>query len=446
MEIPKLFLERMRESLGSGYGAFAESLQKDEVKALRLNVLKNVRSLPKELEISWHFEKVPWEERGFYYQADENAVPPGKHPLHEAGAYYIQEPSAMYPVALLKPGKNEKVLDLCAAPGGKSTQIASYMENTGLLVCNEPVSLRARILSSNIERMGVQNALVTNMEPVELSSAFPAFFDRVLVDAPCSGEGMMRRGDAARENWSMENVSMCAKRQADILDEAAKCVRPGGRMVYSTCTFSAEEDEDNVKAFIYRHPDFEIIKTEKLFPHIIRGEGHFAALLERRGDLAEGFYHNRRKKTGSPAELKACLDFLEGFLEKRAFERMDPGRIITFRGNLCLLPGGIRSIDGLKLERAGLCLGSVRKDRFEPSHSLAMALSKDGVKRFYDIPAKDPAALSYLKGMTINITDERSETVPDGWCLVTIDGVSAGLGKKSGSIIKNHYPRGLRIV
>ncbi|MBO4375163.1 MAG: RsmB/NOP family class I SAM-dependent RNA methyltransferase [Lachnospiraceae bacterium] len=446
MEIPAGFLEKMKESLGDEYGAFLDSLQKEEVKALRLNPLKGIHGLPENLEASWSLQNVPWEENGYYYEISEGFFPPGKHPLHDAGAYYIQEPSAMFPVSLLSPRKNEKVLDLCAAPGGKSTQTAAFMENTGLLVANEIIRSRAEILSANIERMGVRNAVVANMEPHGIAAAFPAFFDRVLVDAPCSGEGMMRRGDAARENWSTENVRMCASRQEEILNEAAKCVRPGGKLVYSTCTFSKEEDEENVEKFLAGHPDFSIIKTEKLYPHKVRGEGHFAALFERQGDAGNLMVYKCKKKSGCLPVPKQALGFLGSFLMQEAYERIDPERIISFKDSLYLLPEGMPDIGGMKVLRPGLCLGCMKKDRFEPAHSLAMALLAEDAQNVCNLPSDSPAAVSYLSGMTLSLSGEEAASLNDGWCLVTIDGISAGLGKKTGPVIKNHYPKGLRRV
>ncbi len=443
MEIPELFLERMKESLGNEYGAFLDCLQGEEVKALRINPLKGVLRLPETLEETWGLQGVPWEENGFYYEA-EDGLPPGKHPLHDAGAYYIQEPSAMYPVGLLSPGRNERVLDLCAAPGGKSTQIASYMENSGLLVSNEIIRSRADILSSNIERMGIKNTVVTNMEPQQISAAFPAFFDKVLVDAPCSGEGMMRRGDAAKENWSVENVLMCASRQAEILNEAAKCVRPGGRLVYSTCTFSKEEDEDNVESFLSAHTDFAVIKAEKLYPHKIRGEGHYAVLFERTGESSFSSNYKCKKKDRDTEGIKTALGFLEGFLTGESFKQIDPGRIITFKESLYLVPEGMTDIKGLKVLRPGLCLGSMKKDRFEPSHSLAMALSSKDVKNAYDLRIDSAQAPAWLSGMALNLSSDEAESLSNGWVLITIGSVSAGIGKKTGTVIKNHYPKGLR--
>ena len=246
--LPEAFLERMKNQLGEEYEAFLESFQRPRAVALRLNPLKG--ETPK---LPFVTATVPWEPMGYYYAPQAR---PGLHPYHEAGVYYLQEASAMAPVALLDPQPGERVLDLCAAPGGKSTQIAGRLLGKGLLVCNEINPSRAKILSRNIERLGVANALVTNEKPENLSRRLPGFFDRVLVDAPCSGEGMFRKEEAAVTDWSPETVEMCARRQAGILDRAAEMLRPGGRLVYSTCTFAPQEDEEAVQAFLIRHPEF----------------------------------------------------------------------------------------------------------------------------------------------------------------------------------------------
>ncbi|MBR1876817.1 MAG: RsmF rRNA methyltransferase first C-terminal domain-containing protein [Lachnospiraceae bacterium] len=462
MEIPAGFLSEMEKSLGEEYGAFLKSLGDEEVKALRINPLKGFKGFDEELIKKWCLEPVSWEENGFFYRAGQCEMPPGKHPLHEAGAYYIQEPSAMYPVSLLEPKEKEKVLDLCAAPGGKSTQIALHMKNTGLLISNEIILQRALVLSQNIERMGVKNAVVTSMEPERLASFFSAFFDKVLVDAPCSGEGMMRRGDAARENWSMENVNMCAARQHDILNEAAKCLKPGGRLVYSTCTFSEEEDEKNVERFLREHTDYELLSREKLYPHKIRGEGHFAAVFLRKGSSGtepEGSisaFNNAGKspktsrgkrkgaENGSGAYIKLATGFLKDFLSDEADISFSPERMGEFKESVYLYPEGIPDIRGMKVIRPGLRLGTVKKGRFEPDHCLAMSLKPEDVKKSYNISSESPVAADYLKGMTINLTEDEDKAGPDGWYLITVDNISIGLGKKTGGIIKNHYPKGLR--
>ena len=290
--IPEQFTLRMRRLLGEDYDAFSASFSRPRAVGLRLNPLKGT-SLPDLSAFS--LTPVPWEPCGYYYDPETR---PGKSAYHEAGLYYLQEASAMAPAALLDPKPGERVLDLCAAPGGKSTQLAGKMQGRGLLVCNEISPKRAKILASNIERLGIANALVLNEHPQRLEARFEGFFDKILVDAPCSGEGMFRKEEAAVTDWSEETVFMCARRQAEILHSAALMLRPGGRLVYSTCTFSPEENEGSVSEFLKTHPDFSIEavdapwfspgrpdwiecpapgleQTFRLWPHRLLGEGHY---------------------------------------------------------------------------------------------------------------------------------------------------------------------------
>ncbi len=258
MQLPELFEEKMKNLLGAEYDEFRRSYGKERRQALRVNPAKLSAAEMKERS-PFTLEPVPWAKNGFYYGAEDR---PGRHPWHEAGVYYIQEPSAMSVAELAGVQPGERVLDLCAAPGGKSTQLAAALEGRGLLVSNEIHPARAKILASNVERMGIPNAVVTNEPPERLSSHFPAFFDRIVVDAPCSGEGMFRKEEQAVLQWSQENVELCARRQQDILEEAAGMLRPGGVLVYSTCTFAPEEDEKSVVRFLLKHPEFSVKKTE----------------------------------------------------------------------------------------------------------------------------------------------------------------------------------------
>ena len=471
--LPIDFKVRMKELLGDEYDCFERSYGEPEYKALRLNPLKVDRTqflmLLNELSASVDetdgtgtvFEPVGWESGGFYY---EDPLRPGRHPLHEAGAYYIQEPSAMKPVTLLDARPGERVLDLCAAPGGKSTQIAGYMQGRGLLVCNEIIPSRAKVLSENIERMGVANALVLNETPQRLRDTFTAYFDKILVDAPCSGEGMFRKNDEAAQEWSIENVHMCAERQDEILDCAASMLRPGGTLVYSTCTFSKEEDEECIERFTDRHPGYEVIIEEKLFPHRVKGEGHFMAklILGGAGNLPEagdavnvkstdpgkaktGRTVGRSKGTGAKDGrikefLAFCKDNIPGgtdfFNDMPVCSDIDTDRLIFFGDNLYLLPEGSPDLAGLKVVRSGLHLGTYHKDRFEPAHAWAMSLRSHKVCNTVDITFDE--ARSYLSGMTLPHVGDK------GWYLVSYKGISLGWGKLAGNIIKNHYPKGLR--
>jgi len=427
--LPEIFLERMSQQLGAQYPAFLESLERDRAVALRLNPLKG--ALP---QLSFMKENVPWEPMGYYY---DPAARPGLHPYHEAGVYYLQEASAMAPVTLLNPQPGERICDLCAAPGGKSTQIAGRMAGEGFLLCNEINPKRAKILSRNIERMGVANALVTNEHPQNLAQRLPEYFDRVLIDAPCSGEGMFRKEETAVTDWSMETVQMCARRQAEILDSGAALVRPGGRLVYSTCTFSPEENEDTIAAFLQRHPEFEADPVEniwfeagenatyRMWPHKLRGEGHFAAVLRKAGDAERDFRCVNGEKL--PREWESFAKELGISLPR--------GKAVTFGAELYWVPEEMPPLHGLKVLRPGLALGTVKKDRFEPAHALALWLRN--CAKTEDFPAESKAMEDYLHGDVVQGNAK-------GWCLITVDGYSIGWGKGDGSQIKNHYPKGLR--
>ena len=428
--LPERFLQRMRSQLGDEYEDFLKSLERPRAVALRFNPLKG--GLP---ELPFVGDPVPWESMGYYYDPEAR---PGLHIYHEAGVYYLQEASAMAPVQLLDPQPGEKVCDLCAAPGGKTTQIAGRMGGEGFLLCNEINPKRAKILSRNIERMAVPNALVTNEHPGHLAERFPGFFDRVLVDAPCSGEGMFRKEEAAVTDWSEETVAMCAHRQGEILHSAAQMVRPGGRLVYSTCTFAPEEDELAVAAFLEAHPEFTpepmdapwFVPGEnssfRMWPHKLLGEGHFAAVL-------------RKKESGEESDIQECpgekLPKQWTAFAKELGIRLPAGKAVSFGTRLFWVPEEMPQLQKLKVLRPGLELGEVKKDRFEPSHALALWL-KDCANE-HRFPAESEDAKAYLHGEVI--ASEKK-----GWCLVKAGGYSIGWGKGDGRVLKNHYPKGLR--
>ena len=427
--LPIAFLERMKNQLGGEYEDFLQSLERPRAVALRFNPLKGEKP-----ELPFVGENVPWEPEGFYYDPDSR---PGLHVFHEAGVYYLQEASAMAPVALLDPKPGDRVCDLCAAPGGKTTQIAGRMRGEGFLLCNEINPKRAKILSRNMERMAVANALVTNEHPATLAERFPNGFDKVLIDAPCSGEGMFRKEEAAVTDWSPETVEMCARRQAEILHSGARLVRPGGRLVYSTCTFAPEEDELAVAAFLESHPDFEpevidapwFVPVEngghRMWPHKLLGEGHFAAVLRKKGDDECDFTPIQGKKL--PKEWAAFAKEME--------IRLPEGEAVLFGETLYWAPAGMPEVRALKVLRPGLELGCVKKDRFEPAHALALWL-KD-CKNVQNYPVESEEIPNYLHG---NVVPSRVR----GWTLVKADGYSIGWGKGDGNVLKNHYPKGLR--
>ena len=440
--LPKAFLDRMQRLLGTEYEEFLCSYDRPLQKGLRLG------EKGRGLNLSFGLNRVPWTENGFFYDPDTR---PGKHPYHEAGAYYLQEPSAMAPAAMLAPQPGERVLDLCAAPGGKATQIGAALQGKGLLVANEINPKRARILSRNMERMGIANALVVNMHPEELASRFPAYFDRILVDAPCSGEGMFRKEEAAVTDWSEDTVAMCAARQKEILRSASKMLRPGGTLCYSTCTFAPEEDEGVMAWFLSEFREYFPIEAEapwfsaahpewaqphdqrlslgfRLWPHKLHGEGHFLMLLRKTGEgIAAETEHS--EKQNMPAELADFLRDLEITLPE--------GNLTAFGSSLYLTPPGCPELQGLKVLRPGLELGVLRKGRFEPAHALALWLGT--CARTMDFTADSPEVQRYLCGDVI--PGDRK-----GWTLITVDGLSLGWAKGSGGQMKNHYPKGLRKV
>ena len=427
--LPIEFLNRMKDQLGEEYPQYLESLERPRAVALRFNPLKGEKP-----SLSFVGDPVPWEREGYYYDPDSR---PGLHPYHEAGVYYLQEASAMSAVALLDPQPGERVLDLCAAPGGKTTQIAGRMMGDGFLLCNEIHPQRAKILSRNIERMGVANALVTNETPQRLAKAYPGYFDRVLIDAPCSGEGMFRKEEAAVTDWSQETVEMCARRQAEILDAGAQLVRPGGRLVYSTCTFAPEENELSMESFLQRHPEFTLEAVNapwftpvgegmyRLWPHKLLGEGHFAAVLRKAGDDREDAPSSKPEKM--PKEWESFAKDLDIHLPD--------GKPVLFGQSLYWAPVEMPDIRGLRVLRPGLALGEVLKGRFQPAHALALWL-KDAA-RVQNFAADSEEMAQYIHGNVVGSSLK-------GWCLVTVDTYGIGWGKGDGKMLKNHYPKGLR--
>lgn len=601
--LPSKFTNRMKFMLGQECDAFLVSFECVRSKALRINPckLQGGREVAYS-KLPFETKKILWEENGFVYKDEDE---PGKHPLHMAGLYYIQEPSAMSPVAYLDPKPGQRVLDLCAAPGGKSTQIAGRMQGIGILVSNEINAGRAKILSENIERMGIGNAMVLNETPQNLSARFEGWFDRILIDAPCSGEGMFRKNEDAVTNWSPENVRLCADRQDEILDNAASMLAPSGRLVYSTCTFAPDEDEGTIYRFLLRHPEFRVVevplyegmdhgnpswalidtsdestwtvpklqdnaastqddkdyglegcldevKTNKenlnkevadqlancirLWPHHLKGEGHFLAVLERVNEnsdvdvkinsakeageqsvsdidqkapaitycpggfqrgirieqrnphdssyLGEDIYdsdskganvsgniekidsdsadkkskkklkakdrrlmdknagraQNKALKGGSDLELAKKLweEFAGEVLSVSGMDRLY-GTLFTFGENVYLAPFLMPSTDRLKVMRPGLHLGTMKKGRFEPSHSLALFLRKEDVKNSHDYPSDSKEIKDFTSGLSL------TASLDNGWYLILTDGCSLGWAKSDGRRLKNHYPKGLRI-
>jgi len=493
----------MRRLLGDEFSAFAATYSQPRTHGLRINRLKaDPAALAARLGMAT--EPVPWAADGLYFPA---TLRPGRHPLHAAGLYYMQEPSAMVVAPLLAPRPGERVLDLAAAPGGKATHLAALMENRGLLVANEIHPVRARSLLENVERMGITCAVVLNERPERLARRLPAFFDRILVDAPCSGEGMFRKLPEACTSWRADLPPSCARVQAQILDHAVAMLRPGGRLVYSTCTFAPEENEETLLQLLTRHPELRVLelppmagvaparpdwttdrdraaalgvdRAGRLWPHRLRGEGHFVAMLEKREEpVTAGNSHaasaevsagrecdesepwmgavrgphkpsgraparrGAQEETGwLPADRGALASF-EAFcreaLTPDGADALRAGEIAQHGEWLYQPPAGSAPLAGLHVLRAGLQLGRARNDRFEPAHALALTLRPALVRQTCDLPADSPATLAYLRGETLPASGQK------GWTLVTVDGFPLGWARAADGVLKNHYPKGLR--
>ena len=425
--LPEDFISRMRLQLGDELTAFLRALEETPVRGIRLNPLKEADGI----NVLTAGGRVPWTKDGYYLAPDSTA---GSMILHETGAFYIQEPGAMLPAAVLGARPGEKILDLCAAPGGKSTQIGCDMQGEGLLVCNEPVPKRAAILSSNIERMGIPNTVVTCAMPDQLAKQWPEGFDAVMVDAPCSGEGMFRRDPETRNEWSQDKADGCAERQREILSAAAGLVRPGGRLVYSTCTYNPRENEENACWFTDQFPEFSpenftlpgIDATEGMFtcyPHRLKGEGQFAAFFRKAGEGEAVLTEDRSMPMPSKND-------------SAVFDGTFPGlpRATHLFGNTLISIPELPDLRGIRTLRAGLHLGEVRGKNAFPDHAAALCFRMPTMQT-YDMDADE--AVRFLSGETI-------ESSMEGWTLMRYKGLSAGWGKGSTGMIKNHYPKGLR--
>lgn len=460
-KLPIQFENAMKEILKDDYDSFIKSLSEPFYQGLRCNEMK--LSPNKLQEISpYELEPVKWTDNGFYYSND---FQPAKHPYYHAGLYYIQEPSAMTPVSIFNIEPGDMVLDLCGAPGGKSTQLGAKLNNTGLLVCNDISASRAKAIVKNIEMFGIKNALVLSESPKKLESCYEGFFDKILVDAPCSGEGMFRKDKSMIKSFEDRGTSYYEEIQREILPSAQKMLKGGGYMVYSTCTFSLEENENMIKWFLNKYPNFELVnipiehgfeegregltQTVRLWPHKLEGEGHFAALLRKREE--EPLPKSRIMDYNNLLE-KQLTDFLK-FQEEVLNLEFDKNRLMLIEDKLYYLPEFMPDIKRLRVLRSGWLLGEIKKNRFEPSQAFASALKKDEVKNKIIFDVEDIRLIKYLKGETIileaNNTSNRTgelidSKVDDGYYLVCVNDYPLGWVKKTGNILKNKYSVGWR--
>lgn len=459
MKLPEKYIEAMKKLLGDEFNDYLECMDKPLRHGLRINTRKI--SVEDFLKISpFNLKPVPWCSNGFYY--DENIYKPSKHPYYYAGLYYLQEPSAMLPASALPIEPEDRVLDMCAAPGGKSTELASKLNGTGILVSNDISASRAKALLKNLELFGTENVIVTCEAPNGLSKKFEKYFDKILIDAPCSGEGMFRKSSAMITAWEQNGNEMFAGIQRGILNEAVKMLKPGGIILYSTCTFSPLEDEKSVeyllsldsslevidikkeKGFKDGYPEFsetknpDLIKCARLFPHRIEGEGHFVALIKNM-EVSTETYHSAHiiKNSKITAEAKEFL--------KKLKLKLDLSRVEVNNEKLYYLPVGCPDTDGLRILRKGLFLGKMKKNRFEPSQALAMSLDMKDYDNCLSLSADDERVVRYLKGETIEAYDS-DEKLSDGYVLICVSGYPLGWGKSKNNIIKNKYLPGWRMM
>ena len=457
MDFPVSFTEKMKAILGDEYEDFLKGYDRTRHYGLRVNRTKLTAEQFKEM-CSYNLQPVPWIDNAFEY---EDCISPAKHPYYFAGMYYLQEPSAMTPANLLPVEPGDRVLDICAAPGGKATELGAKLNHTGLLVANDISNSRAKALLKNIELFGIPNVLVTSEPPEKLGEKFPAFFDKILIDAPCSGEGMFRKNPGMMKDWETYGPKHYSELQRSIVPHALRMLKPGGMLLYSTCTFSPEENEGTVKFMLDLDPDLEIMeipnryegfspgrpeliedgiedlkKCVRIWPHKMNGEGHFIALLHKKD---KGEISAKKEK---PRKEKALPVLLEDFMKDCSYP-VNGSDIEIQEDRVNLMPEGIKGVKGLRFLRSGLLLGTLTKDRFEPSQAFAMVLKKTQYKAVIDLSSQDHRVIRYLKGETIDVDDLPLKR-QKGWQLLCVDGYPLGWGKLVNGSLRNKYLPGWR--
>ncbi len=450
MNLPKEYENRMKTLLGDEFSDYIKSLNEEPVKGFRVNLSKIALEDFEKIN-PFGNEKIPYVDNGFYLNYEKA----GNHPYHHAGLIYVQEPAAMAPAEALKINPEWTVLDMCAAPGGKSSQLKNKLSDSSVLVSNEIISSRCKILTGNVERLGLKNTVTTCMDTKKLAKIFPECFDLIMCDAPCSGEGMMRKEEAAVAEWSESNVLMCAQRQQEILENAVKLLKNGGYIIYATCTFSLEENEMTVDTFLNNHPDFEIVKPtdrviensvegisfdgckcenisycRRFYPHKNKGEGQFVAVLHNTLQPTE----KRKEKT---LKLPKIDETIYKFLDD-TLECYDKINVTLYNGNPVYFTPDFPVKDGAAFS-CGITIGELKKNYILPHHQFFMGLGKL-FKRKINLTLEDERLRKYLHGEEIPVT------CPNGWAVVTVDGAPLGGGKAVNGVLKNHYPKGLRTL
>lgn len=468
MKLPIEFQEQMKKLLKEEYQEYLESFARPAHSALRVNTGKI--TVEEFLEKTrWSLRPVPWVSNGFYYSAEclskEGAPQLSKHPFYYAGLYYLQEPSAMTPASRLPVRPGDRVLDLCAAPGGKATELAARLQGKGMLLANDISNSRAKALLKNLELQGVGNLLVTSEDPARLMDAYPEFFDGILLDAPCSGEGMFRKEPSMLSDWEQRGPAYYAPIQRTLIRQARQMLRPGGYLLYSTCTFSVEENEEVIGGFLEEYPDMELCQVEPyegfspgisgggrdlsacvhIFPHRMEGEGHFLALMRRKED--SGDWQPERKTTKEKDGFQTTQKLPEAAAEFLSHISRDwsGGRFFCRQDQVYYLAPGVEPAAGLRYLRTGLWAGTVKKGRFEPSQALAMTLGAAEFDVVLDLSLEDERVCRYLKGETVPLAPGEADG-RKGWLLVCVEGFPLGFGKAAGTMVKNKYYAGWRMV
>lgn len=465
INLPDSFLKKIKSLLGDEFDKFIESYAKTPFQGLRFNRLKISNEGIRKLSLP--LTRIPWIDNGYYF--DSTVFNGTKHPFYHAGLYYIQEPSAQTPANILPVSPGDRVLDLCAAPGGKSTELATKLQGKGVLVSNDISATRAKALLKNLGVFGVKNALITSETPKDLSKIFSGYFNKILVDAPCSGEGMFRKDASVIKNWEQYGTGYYADIQRDILPYAVDMLEDGGYLLYSTCTFSPDENEGTVAHILNLFPELEVISVNdrycgfdtghpewidsdkdeikgavRIWPHRMDGEGHFLCLLHKKGQPQMTYFSDIKVARLTTEENT----FLKGWGITE-----DELRRVEFHGEkLYLIPKGLPNITGLRILRNGLYLGDRKKGRFEPSQPFAMSISRKAARYFLDLSLEDDRVIKYLKCETIELTDEElaknglSDISKGSYVLVGVSGFSLGFGKLFGNTLKNKYFSGWRLM
>lgn len=455
MILPDIFEKNMKELLKDDFPLYFSCLDKPMFHGIRINTGKI--SVEDFMKINpFNLTPIPWCMNGFYF--DDKVDKPSKHPYYYAGLYYIQEPSAMTPASVLPINPGDRVLDICAAPGGKSTELAAKLDGSGILVSNDISASRAKALLKNIEVFGVCNSLIISEAPYRLSERFSEYFDKILIDAPCSGEGMFRKSISMVNAWDETRNDFFSDLQKQILNEAVKMLKPGGMLLYSTCTFSPKENEKSIDyllsldsrlkildfpmadGFDSGHPEWsssknpDLKKAARIWPHKVNGEGHFVCLIKKSGE-ASGEYN----RGSYPLKCKSLPDEAKNFLGLLS-KKYNPERLEISNDKLYYIPESFPEVKGLRILRCGLFMGELKKNRFEPSQALAMSLSFNNFSNTVSLSSDDPRVIKYLKGETIEVKGK------NGWCLICVDTYPLGWGKLNNGILKNKYLPGWRLI